>query len=89
MSSELYQTIELIGREKGLGFFRSRHPKWTLKVPVRAYGMVLSPSTSAGQAAGNLFIAGPPDVVPADDPLAAFEGRLGAWLWVVSADAGK
>ena len=36
-----------------------------------------------------LFIAGPPDVVPEDDPLAAFEGRKGADLWAVSASTGQ
>ena len=70
-----------IGREKGLGFFRSQLPKWTLRVPVRAVAMVLS-----GE---NLLLAGPPDVVAAEDPLAAFEGRLGSRLWVVSAAEGK
>jgi hypothetical protein len=35
-----------------------------------------------------LFLAGPPDVVPDDDPLAAFEGRRGGRLWGVSAKTG-
>jgi len=70
-----------IGREKGLGYFRSELPKWTVRVPVRVVAMVL-----AGE---RLYIAGPPDVVPPEDPLAAFEGRMGARLWVVSATDGK
>ena len=36
-----------------------------------------------------LFVAGPPDVIPADDPLAAFEGRKGAELLVISAKTGR
>jgi hypothetical protein len=36
-----------------------------------------------------LFVAGPPDVIPEDDPLAAFEGRKGADLWAVSASTGE
>ena len=36
-----------------------------------------------------LFVAGPPDVVPEDDPLAAYEGRAGAVLGAVSAEEGK
>jgi hypothetical protein len=34
-------------------------------------------------------MAGPPDVVPEDDPYAAFDGRLGAQLWAVSAADGE
>ncbi len=30
-----------------------------------------------------------PDVVPKDDPMAAFEGKKGAKLWVVSAESGE
>ena len=40
-------------------------------------------------AGDKLFMAGPPDVVPKDDPYAAFDGKLGAKLWVVSAEDGK
>jgi hypothetical protein len=36
-----------------------------------------------------LFVAGPPDVVPDDDPLAAFEGRRGALLWAFSCKDGQ
>jgi len=70
-----------MGREKGLGFFRRQHPKWTLRVPVRAVAMVL-----CGE---NLLFAGPPDVVPQEDPLAAFEGRMGSRLWTVAVAEGK
>ena len=36
-----------------------------------------------------LYIAGPPDIVDKDDPMAAFEGRLGGRLWVVSTSDGE
>lgn len=68
-------------QEKGPGYQRANPPKWSAQVPVRARAMVL-----AGHC---LFFAGPPDVVPANDPYAAFEGRLGAKLWTVSAKDGK
>jgi hypothetical protein len=70
-----------IGREKGIGFSRTLPPKWSVRIPVRARAMVLS-----GQ---HLYLAGPPDVVVQDDPMAAFEGRGGGRLWVVSSDDGK
>jgi hypothetical protein len=40
----------------------------------------------AGQ---HLFVAGPPDLVDADDPMASFEGRKGALLRAYSATDGK
>ena len=41
------------------------------------------------RAAGDkLFVAGPPDVIPDEDPLAAFEGRMGALLWSFSGQDG-
>ena len=67
--------------DKGPGFTRARPALWTSWVDVRVEAMVL-----AGQ---QLFIAGPPDVVPEDDPLASFEGRLGAVLRAVSATDGS
>jgi hypothetical protein len=74
-------TSNSVHREKGPGFSRAAPPKWSNQVPVRAMGMVL--------AADKLFLAGPPDVMPEDDPYASFEGRLGARLWVVSAADGQ
>ena len=78
-------TIELtrvaVDKDKWIGFTRSQPPKWTAWIPVRIRAMVL--------AAGTLFIAGPPDILDPNDPLAAFEGRKGAELWAVSAPAGK
>ncbi len=69
------------GATKGLGYTRLQPPVWYDWVPVRIRGMVL-----AGK---HLFVAGPPDVVDADDPMASFEGRKGAMLRVYSAADGK
>jgi outer membrane protein assembly factor BamB len=69
-----------VGREKGPGFSRAAPPKWSKRIPLRASAMVL--------AGDKLFLAGPPDVMPEDDPYASFDGRLGAQLWVVSATDG-
>ena len=69
------------GVEKGTGYVREKPAKWQEMIPLRARAMVL-----AGE---HLILAGPPDVVPRDDPLAAFEGRRGAVLWVVAADSGR
>ncbi len=65
----------------GPGFTRERPPRWRKTIPVMVRGMVL-----AGR---NLFAAGPPEVMAPDDPLAAFEGRKGARLWVVSGENGR
>jgi len=35
-----------------------------------------------------LIVAGPPDVVPEDDPAAAYDGRIGSLLWTVSKKDG-
>jgi outer membrane protein assembly factor BamB len=67
-------------RERGT-MTRSKPPKWTVKIPVRARAMVL-----AGDV---LVLAGPPDIVDLADPLGALEGRKGALLWVVSAADGS
>ena len=72
--------------KKGKGKSKDR---WSVFVPLRVGAMVLAgPSTSSGQGK-TLYIAGPPDLVPATDPLAAIEGRRGAILWAVSASDGK
>jgi hypothetical protein len=70
---------------KGYRLFARDHEanedKWSVFIPVRVRAMV---------AAGDkLFVAGPPDVVPDDDPLAAFEGRRGAVLWAIAAGTGE
>ncbi|HUT13058.1 MAG TPA: PQQ-binding-like beta-propeller repeat protein [Thermoguttaceae bacterium] len=56
-------------------------PKWAVRIPVRARGMVLAGDT--------LFLAGAPDTVAEEDPYAALEGRKGAVLWAVSAQNGR
>ena len=60
------------GIPKGIGFSRKEPPAWFKWVPVRIRGMVL--------AGDHLFVAGPPDVMDPDDPMAAFEDRSGAVL---------
>ncbi len=70
-----------IDREKGPGFSRAEPPKWSRQIRLRARALVL-----AGE---KLFMAGPPDAVSRDDPYAAFDGRLGARLWVVAAAHGE
>ena len=69
------------GRDKGMGFARAAPPKWHRWVPIRMRSMVL-----AGK---HLFAAGPPDVVPEDDPYAALDGRKGGLLWTFSAEDGE
>ncbi len=70
---------------KGQRLFARPHgakkDRWSVFVPVRVRGLVL-----AGE---KLVLAGTPDVVPADDPLAAIEGRRGGVLRVVAAADGK
>jgi hypothetical protein len=76
-------TEPLMDRTSGRGteYRPSRPPKWSTHVPLRAVAMVLASDV--------LFLAGPPDVVPADDPLLALEGRAGAKLWAVSTEDGS
>jgi outer membrane protein assembly factor BamB len=54
---------------------------WERKLPLRVQAMVL-----AGE---NLFLAGVPDAIDPDDPLASFEGRKGASLVAVEGETGK
>ncbi len=69
------------GVEKGVGYTRGKPPRWQTMAPVRVRAMVL--------AGDRLIVAGPPDVVDADDPYAALEGRNGAVLQVHSAASGE
>ena len=69
------------GTTKGWGFTRKEPPVWHQWVPIRIRAMVL-----AGK---HLFVAGPPDVVDANDPMASFDGRKGAILRTVAAVDGK
>jgi outer membrane protein assembly factor BamB/SAM-dependent methyltransferase len=67
--------------DKGPGFSRARPARWTSWIDVRVEAMVLAGDT--------LFVAGTPDAVPQDDPLAALEGRRGGVLLAVSTKDGK
>jgi outer membrane protein assembly factor BamB len=58
-----------------------RQSDWSYRVPVRIRAMVL--------AGGRLVTAGPPDIVDPQDPLGAFEGRLGGVLYVIDAATGQ
>jgi outer membrane protein assembly factor BamB len=66
--------------DKGPGFTRARPALWTSRIDVRVEAMVLAGDT--------LFVAGPPDAIPEDDPLAALEGRMGGILKALSARDG-
>ncbi len=66
--------------DKGPGFTRAEPALWTRWVDVRIEAMVL--------AGDKLFFAGPPDVVPDADPLAALEGRMGGVLRGVATTDG-
>lgn len=68
------------GKDKGMGFSRGAPPRWHQWLPIRVQAMAL--------AADTLVVCGPPDVVPENDPMAAFEGRMGSRLWTVSAKDG-
>ena len=59
----------------------AKKDNWSVNIPVRVRAMVL-----AGK---KLYLAGPPDIVPTEDPLAAIEGRRGARLLAISAADGK
>jgi outer membrane protein assembly factor BamB len=56
---------------------------WSAVVPVRVRAMVLA---EGGE--GVVFAAGPPDTAPPQNPWAAFDGKLGAELWALSAKDG-
>ncbi len=57
---------------------------WHTRIPFRVSAMLL-----AGGRAQRLFVAGVPDKVAQDDPLAFVEGRRGARLLVLDAETGK
>ncbi|MBC8872583.1 MAG: PQQ-binding-like beta-propeller repeat protein [Planctomycetes bacterium] len=69
------------GIPKGIGFTREHPPVWHKWVPARIRAMVAAQDT--------LFVAGPPDVVDAEDAMASFEGRKGAVLRAFSTANGK
>jgi outer membrane protein assembly factor BamB len=70
-----------VNRDKATGFTRAKPPKWAVQTPVRVRAMVLAGET--------LFAAGPPDLLDPEDPLAAFEGRKGGILQLLSAVDGS
>ena len=55
--------------------------RWTTKLPIRAYAMVLTPR--------HVVLAGTPDVVDRRDPWAALEGRAGGVLAIHARADGK
>ena len=68
---------------------------WHTRVPARVHAMVLagagtksSADSAAAEATTRLFVAGIPDEIDAQDPLATFEGRKGAKLLTLSAIDG-
>jgi outer membrane protein assembly factor BamB/protein-L-isoaspartate O-methyltransferase len=71
---------EAFGLDKMIGYTRAEPPVWTLWLPVRIRAMV--------KAGDTLYVAGPPDVLDAKDPFAAFEGRRGARVVAVSGKDG-
>jgi outer membrane protein assembly factor BamB len=81
-----------VDKDKGTGFTRSHPPKWFVWVPIRVRAMVLvnGRASEAEETSDSktLFVAGPPDVLDPEDPLAAFEGRKGGLIWAVSARNG-
>ncbi len=54
---------------------------WEHRIPIRGRAMVVTDD--------QLCVAGPPDVVETDDPLAAFEGRKGGVLRIVDKANGR
>ncbi len=78
-------TVYFVPGSKGYLLFAKNLPgnkrPWMERLPVRVRAML---------AAGNrLVVAGPPDIVPRKDPLAAFEGRAGGLLYLIDARTGK
>jgi len=54
---------------------------WSRSIPVMVHAMALSKDT--------LFVAGPPDVVPSDDPLGAYQDRKGCVVKAFSRTDGN
>lgn len=69
------------GRDKGMGISRRKPPVWSDWLPLRVRAMTL-----AGE---HLFVAGPPDIVKENDPMASFEGRMGGLVRVYDTEAGE
>jgi hypothetical protein len=71
------------------GLRRGTPAKWSAWAPILVRAMVLTGTPARDGASPTLFVCGPPDVVEAADPLAAYEARAGAVLRAVSAADGK
>ena len=54
---------------------------WEVRLPLRAPAMLSTPK--------RIFLGGIPDVMPKQDPYAAFKGKLGGELYVVNSANGK
>lgn len=67
-----------------LGRIPTERYAWQTRIPLRVSAMLLS-----GEPAERLFVAGVPDAVAPDDPLAFIEGRRGAKLLALDAATGK
>jgi len=74
--------------EKSLPDFRNvtkdqqQTPRWNVSLPVRPRAMLKS--------GDRLVLGAMPTEIPGDDPHAAYEGRQGGMIWIVSAgDGGK
>jgi outer membrane protein assembly factor BamB len=81
-SNESVQSTRIKGAERERpDQIRSEPSKWTRRLPIRVRAMVLAGDT--------LLTAGPPDEIPAGDPLAALQGRKGAILTAISTKDGK
>ncbi len=78
-------TVYFVPGRKGYLLFARRgdSPRmaWSERVRVRIRAMAI--------AGDKLIVAGPPDEVNPKDPLAAFEGRDGGWLYVCDAKKGE
>ena len=67
-----------------LGRIPTERYAWQTRIPLRVSAMLLT-----GKPAERLFVAGVPDAVAPDDPLAFIEGRSGAKLLALDAATGK
>ena len=60
---------------------------WHQRVPIRPSAMALAPGPD--DSGRRLLVAGTPDRIDPEDPLATFEGKGGGLLWVMSGADGK
>lgn len=79
--NEPFLDYRTVGTTKGWGWTRQAPPAWHQWLPIRIRAMVLADD--------KLFVAGPPDLLFPNDPMAAFEGRAGGKLRTISAETGE